>query len=193
MNDYRKMSADIPSWLNVEFFLKNLQNYYKNEKLKIQSFAVNPGTAKGVNYSSSIYRVTLQLLDGHTVNGMDIIVKTILTDKLGFDIISEFGVYDKEIEFYERIAPQIKIIYKQLEDSNQLLPETFGICKLNKAMLFENLTLKGYGLSSVKCGFDMVETKMALKKVATLHACCAVLQEHQPNIFDNFQHGKYSI
>lgn len=120
-------------------------------------------------------------------------MKTSLPGDFAFDALSACNVYDKEIEFYGIIAPQIIAKYRQLNEPNQLLPETYGVCNTNKAMLFEDLSLKGYGLSTVRRGFNMVETKFILRKAAALHAINAVLQQNQPDIFKNFKHGMNSI
>lgn len=58
------------------------------------------------------------------------------------------------------------------------------------AILFEDLTLKGYRIASVHRGFNLEEAKLVLKKAALLHAVHAVLQEEYPNIFENFKYGK---
>lgn len=99
------------------------------------------------------------------------------------------NVYQKEIEFYEIIAPAIRKLLQKANQNDQLLAETFSVSKANDAMLFEDLTLKGYGISSVKRGFNKCETQIILSKMASLHAACTVLHEQNPNIFANFQHG----
>lgn len=37
----------------------------------------------------------------------------------------------------------------------------------------------------------MEEAQLIVSKTATFHAVCAVLQEQNPNIFDNFEHGNF--
>lgn len=120
---------------------------------------------------------------------MSVIIKTSLPGDFAFDALSACNVYNKEIEFYGQIAPQIIAKYRQLNEPNQLLPDTYGVCDTNKAMLFEDLSVKGYRLSSVQRGFNMAETKFILRKAAALHAINAVLQQNQPDIFKNFKHG----
>lgn len=182
----------VPEWLNNAFLLKHLRNYYDDEKLTIQHFQVNSATAKGENYASSIYRVTIELTDGHqNTKSLNLILKTALAGEFAFDTLSQYNVYDKEIDFYKRIAPQIKNLAKKLNESDQLLPETFGVCEVNKTILFEDLTLKGYRLTPVHRGFDIESAKAVLKKTAILHACNAFLQQEQPDIFANFKHGNY--
>lgn len=123
---------------------------------------------------------------------LNIIVKTSLQGDLAFDILTSCNVYEKEIEFYEVIAQAVRKLLQKANDNDQILAETFSVSKKNNAMLFEDLTLKGYRISSVKRGFDKTETQMILSKIAKLHAAGAVLQEQNPNMFANFKHGEYT-
>lgn len=51
--------AEAPSWLNERFLEKNLQKYYNNEKISVTNIDVRPAAAKGDNYCSHIYRVSI--------------------------------------------------------------------------------------------------------------------------------------
>lgn len=98
-------------------------------------------------------------------------------------------VFDKEGEVYSRILPKIKIQLDRLNESAKLLPDLIGVCA-NKALLIEDLSVKGYTISSKFIGLNLPDAKEVLRKAAIFHATCAVLQENEPNIFENFKHGK---
>ena len=100
------------------------------------------------------------------------------------------GFYRKEIEFYSKIAPKINEKLKKLNEVDQFVAEPYGVCSANDAILFEDLSLKGYRIASVHRGFNLEEARLVLKKAALLHAVHAVLQEEYPNIFENFKYGK---
>lgn len=104
--------------------------------------------------------------------------------------MNQTGFYRKEIEFYSKIAPKIKEKLKKLNEIVQFMAEPYGVCNANDAILFEDLSLKGYRIASVHRGFDLEEAKLILKKAALLHAVHAVLQEENPNIFENFKYGE---
>lgn len=53
-----------PEWMDKLFVHKCLQNYFVDKKITIHSFDVKPGTSKGDNYASYIYRVTVLFTDG---------------------------------------------------------------------------------------------------------------------------------
>lgn len=184
---------DIPKWLDQNFLLKHLRKYFSDPKLSIRCFSIKLATAKGENYASSIYRVSVQMLNGQkNIRNLNVIIKTALAGVFAFDTLSECDVYDKEIDFYKRIAPQIRTLLQQLNENRQLLAESYGICVTNKVILFEDLTIKGYCLSPIQRGVDLSIAKMILQKAATLHACGAILQYKQPDFYANFKHGLIS-
>lgn len=117
------------------------------------------------------------------------IIKTALTAGFASECLLAHNVYDKEIEFYGKIVPQINCLLHKLNDSDDLVAETIGVCTLNKAMLFEDLTMKGYRMAAIQNGFNVTEAKIILQKLAKFHACCSVLQATQPQIFANYKHG----
>lgn len=119
----------------------------------------------------------------------NMIVKAALSSGLAFETLSAHNVYNKEIEFYSVIVPHIQRLLKQLNEPNELIAETFGVCKFNKLMLFDDLTQKDYGMKSIQKGFNIAEAKEILKKSAIFHAICAVIQQEEPNIFANFKYG----
>lgn len=121
---------------------------------------------------------------------LNIIIKTAVPGEFAFEALAANDIYNKEIEFYSKIAPKINQALKKLNEPAQLVPEPYGVCNENNAILFEDLCSKGYGILSVHQGLNFEEAKVVLKKAATLHAIHAVLQEQDPNIFENFKYGK---
>lgn len=117
------------------------------------------------------------------------VVKAALTSGVALESLLAHNVYDKEIEFYGEIAPKINKMLKKLNEPNILVAESFGVCKDDKVMLFDDLTLKGYCLPSIKRGLNIAEAKAILKRYATFHATSAVLQENEPECFANYKHG----
>lgn len=83
---------------------------------------------------------------------MSVIVKTSLQGDFAFDTLSAMNVYEKEIEFYDKIAPLIRKTLHDASISEQLLAETYGVNTTNNAMLFEDLLVKGYRLVPIKQG-----------------------------------------
>lgn len=97
---------------------------------------------------------------------------------------------DKEIEFYRKIVPAIQSLLRELNEDDKVVPRVHGICALNSAILLEDMTSHGYKIVPVQHGYNLEETKAILKKMASIHAAGAVLQEREPDIFENFHEGK---
>lgn len=119
------------------------------------------------------------------------ILKTSLTAGFAHECLLAHNVYDKEIEFYGKIVPQINRLLCKLGDSDDLVAETIGVCDVNKAMLFEDLTMKGFRMASIQRGFSVADAKIILRKLAKFHACGSTLQANQPEIFANYKHGQW--
>lgn len=121
---------------------------------------------------------------------LSMVIKSAVTGEVAFEAMSENNVYHKEIEFYNNIAPKILQALTHLNEPRRLIAKPYGVCNLNSAILFEDLTLSAYRISSVYRGFNFDEAKLVLEKAATFHAINAVLQEQHPNIFDQFPYGE---
>lgn len=104
---------------------------------------------------------------------------------------AQFDVFNKEVEFYEEIAPKINQKLKVLGQP-RLFAEMIGMSKSKKVMILEDLSGKGYRVLPVKDGYNFEETKALLKRIALFHATCAVLQEEKSDIFTTFKYGHIS-
>lgn len=118
---------------------------------------------------------------------MKIIIKTAISGEFGSQ---SFELTKKEIELYHKIGPKINAALRKLNETGQLIAEVYGVCHENSAILFEDLKANEYCLYSQSRGFNFDEAKIVMKKVAEFHAITAVLQQEQPNIFENFTTGR---
>lgn len=99
-------------------------------------------------------------------------------------------IYDKEMEMYEKILPKMQSLLQQLHDKKKMFAKTIYVNNLNKAVVLEDLSLKGYSVRTGKDGYDIYHIKMILSKLAKFHGMSAVLQKQYPDIFQNFKHGR---
>lgn len=183
-----------PEWLNADFIESYLKNYFNNDQIKVAGLKIQPAAAPGENFVSNMYRVQVNYTkqaDDSTASSLSVIVKSALTGEAAVGPLKAFNVYKKEIEFYGKIAPQIKQLLIKLNESDQLIADAYGVCSTNDAMIFEDLKVKSYRTSSIHRGFNFDEAKIVLKKAAAFHAINAVLQQQQPNIFELFNFGAF--
>lgn len=58
MSDNRvEDSLEVPKWLDNSFLQNVICKFCKNDSIKIESFVIEPVTARGENYASILYRV----------------------------------------------------------------------------------------------------------------------------------------
>lgn len=189
-------SIHIPNWLNGDFFALHLKQYFKDQQLQNFRFEVRSAGADDANYySCSMYRVhvTFCRQSEKNVSHLGVILKIPVSNETAFAVLAANNVYKKEIEFYNQIVPKINAALEQLNETKELFAKSFGSCLINDALLLEDLTVKSYCISSVYRGFNFDEAKIVLKKLASFHAINAVLQQNQPDIFENFKHGSYRM
>lgn len=111
-----------------------------------------------------------------------------VSDEFLQNVFAQFDIYDKEIEFYGEIAPKISQKLSKIGEL-ELFAESFGVCRMRNILILEDLSANGYQVLPMKQGFNFDESSLILKRLATFHAICAVLQEETPDIFANFKYG----
>lgn len=119
-------------------------------------------------------------------------IKVPISDEVALGALTEFDIYNREIDFYADIAPKICQKVRNLNEP-QILAEPFGVCKDKKIMIIEDLGAKGYGILPIQRGYNIPEAKAILNRLALFHAVYAVLEEEQPGIFANFKNGNCSL
>ena len=177
-------------WLNTDFMAFHLKNYFNDEKLQIVQFEVRPATEDG--FASSMFRVSVSFTrqsESNVASDINLIVKIPVSDEIVRTAISTNNVYEKEIKFYSQIAPKIYAALDQLNETKPVIARCYGVCSTNDALFLEDMAIKSYCISSACRGFNFDETKSVLQKLASFHAVNAVLQQNQPNIFENFKYG----
>lgn len=183
-----------PEWLTADFIESYLKNYFNNKQIKVSGIEIQPAAAPGENFVSNMYRVQVNYTkqtDDDSTSSLSVIVKSALTGEAAVGSLKAFNVYKKEIEFYGEIAPKIKQLLTKLNETDQLIADSYGVCSTNDVMIFEDLKVKSYRTSSIHRGFDFDEAKIVLKKAAAFHAINAILQQQQPNIFELFNFGAF--
>lgn len=93
------------------------------------------------------------------------------------------------MEFYREIAPKLTSILSEINETEAIVPQVYGICETNNVILFEDMTAIGYKIDSIHRGYNVEQFKKILKKIALFHAAGAVLQERHPDIYKNFEEG----
>ncbi|XP_055308988.1 uncharacterized protein LOC129572899 [Sitodiplosis mosellana] len=192
-----EIKALTPEWLTKEFLKEHFRNYYKNPELEIIKFEAKHVSANGESFLSSMYRVKVKFTNSLEDSNdkqesiAHLIIKVAFSDEDALDVELQQNMYDKEIEFYGTIAPQINKKLQELGEP-QLVAECFGVCKTRRIIILEDLAVKSYETQSIQRGYNIQEAKVILKRLATFHAICAALQDEQSDIFANIKSGHFT-
>uniref|UniRef100_A0A1Q3FKR9 Putative ecdysteroid kinase n=1 Tax=Culex tarsalis TaxID=7177 RepID=A0A1Q3FKR9_CULTA len=185
-------SDDIPDWLNSGYFEQLLRKKKEDSSIRVQSLDVKYAIPRGENFVSVIYRVQVvfETKDEKLVN-RSYIVKGISTSEFTVKKLGEGGynVYEKEMDVYERIIPELSRLAKSLGERSELYPSTLTIDRDNNVIIFDDLKRKGFVMGDRKVGLNRIELEMSFKLMAMMHASSLKLAEMQPTIFDGYSTG----
>lgn len=184
---------ETPEWLNQSFLINKLQATFHDKNIFVKNFTVK--SKEGEGYCSVIHRVGVQFTE-EPKNGssekidrnLGLLIKTSVSSGTKYDQLVSYDIYDKEIEFYDEIAPKIIGLLRKLGGNDQLLPTVYGVSKEHTAMILEDMVASGYQIKKDLNDFD--EATIIFEKIAKVYAASAVLQEQEPDVFKNFKHGK---
>lgn len=98
-------------------------------------------------------------------------------------------VYDKELEMYEQILPRLTTMLRKHDIVEDIFARTINVSYSKKAIVFEDLSLKGYRMPNKTGGLDEIHAKMLLRKLAIYHAAAAQLGQTDRSAYKNFQFG----
>lgn len=186
-------SADSLKWVDEKCVQKCVQNCHPSEVIIIHNYEIESATKKGDNYTSYLYRVTVSYSfdrNDHPSTMRMIMKLPVHENHPSANIFAQMQFYEKEMEMYDRILPRINSLLNEFNYMKKISARTYFVSTENKVMVFEDLKDSGYQLDTLKNGFDMIHTKLVLSQLAKFHAAAAVLQEKEPDIFQNFEHGK---
>lgn len=106
-------------WLNEALFEKILQRERANGKIRVINFTVKSALGKGENYTSQMLRVRVNYRDGLGTKSAAFIVKATLTNGV-HDVVAELGLFEKEIENYEKVLPAVAELLRSVGDKTVL-------------------------------------------------------------------------
>lgn len=184
--------GDIPDWLNSGYFEQLLRKSREDSNIKVHTLDVKYAIPRGENFVSVIYRVQVvfDTKDQSTVN-RSYIVKGISSSEFTVKKLGEDGynVYEKEMDVYERIIPELNRLARSLGERSELYPSTLTIDRDNDVIIFDDLSRKGFVMGDRTVGMDKIHLEMSFKIMAMMHASSLKLVEMQPTIFDGYSTG----
>ncbi|XP_017124146.1 uncharacterized protein LOC108144026 [Drosophila elegans] len=184
-----------PVWLDEPYLERLLKDLKKDPDLRITDLEIKPATAKGDNYASVMTRVkVLYLKSGAKTPEIEyyIVKTTYENDAFASGIFSEYQVSTTEMRMYDKILPQLTSLIGKTRQPEKLFAKTIYVDYEHEAIIFEDLAVAKYILADRLIGFDLEHTRLGLRKLAKMHAAAAVLNERQPGVLTQFDHGIFN-
>lgn len=190
-------SIEAPSFLKEKYFEAILQQFNGDDSLKVHSISIGPCGAIGDAFASTMYRVKIcatQAKHEKTRRG-SYIVKMLPTLQLARDKLAGIGGYDvheKEMDIFQNIFPRFSKILRSLAKDKNVFPKAIAVDRVRGVIVLEDLADKKFIMADRKVGLDENHLKLALEKLAALHAASMVLIEQKPKLFVKYDVGMFS-
>lgn len=182
-----------PEWLNAGYFGKILASHYKNTSIKTEKIKVEPcGAADG--FLSTLYRVHVDYKMNSGDHSKSFVVKTMSNEEMAIEKVGANGydVQNKEMMFFEVIAPQIEKILRKIDDDDHVIPKAVLVDRKHEAIIFEDLQAFNFIMADRTNGMDESHFDISLDKLAKFHAASLIIHEKHPRAFDSFDCGMFS-
>ncbi|XP_055687490.1 uncharacterized protein LOC129792447 [Lutzomyia longipalpis] len=194
--DVKSSVNSVPQWLSKEYIQKVLREYKNDNSLIVKSSeCVQVGGNRGEQFPGLMWRfnVNYETKASHTVTKGTYIVKGSLDKKSAeWKIFSHLGLFQREMEFNEKIQKEMAKILSNIGDNSQIFPVAIAFDPDREAIVFQDLVPRGYKNVDKKTGLDLVHAEMVLSKLARMHAASVVLYQSEPEIADKFSVGLLS-
>nr|BAN20614.1 conserved hypothetical protein [Riptortus pedestris] len=137
--------------------------------------------AKGNNYVSDIYRLSLKLVNhSGEIENRSLMYKIIpnVEDDTKLPEIRELHVFDNEIKMYSEVLPAMeRLLLEKDPTAEPLWPRLVGFKRNYEGLLIEDISTQGYKMEDRTKGLDFEYICIALQALARFHALAAVLIE----------------
>ncbi|XP_034934193.1 uncharacterized protein [Chelonus insularis] len=158
----------------------------KNEPdVEIISLDEEPGSKRGDNYTSMLYRLRVNGRKRLKINewipwDTSLIYKVLPESKARRDAYKSELLFRNEVAFYNRVWPALNELQKKKKVFN-------GIVKVYMAksnlIIMEDLKRKGYVMADRRKGLELNRLKLVLKALAGFHALSLALRELRSEVF----------
>ncbi|XP_055695949.1 uncharacterized protein LOC129797409 [Lutzomyia longipalpis] len=176
---FNKDELTPPDFLNEEYFLNILRGVENDKALTITKFEMVPGTKPGDHFASIMFKAIVSYTSrGKVVSGRSLVVKTMPVEEgLKKEMFTEMPIFDREIDMYTKILPEMKRLMESIGDHEELAPRLLFHSTDPFVLIFEDITKFGYEMHAGFLDFDNT-VKVALK-LAKFHALSFYMNDNK--------------
>ncbi|KAF7995315.1 hypothetical protein HCN44_006422 [Aphidius gifuensis] len=165
------------------------------EKIEIIGIDEEPGSGRGDNYTSMLYRLGIngrKCCDGKWIPWhTSIIYKVLPESKARREAFKSELLFRNEVAFYNHVWPVLEKLQNINNNNNNNNNNNIifnGIPKIYVAksdlIVMEDLREKGYIMADRRKGLELDKLKLVLKALAGFHALSLTLADTRPDIFN---------
>uniref|UniRef100_A0A182QLU8 CHK kinase-like domain-containing protein n=1 Tax=Anopheles farauti TaxID=69004 RepID=A0A182QLU8_9DIPT len=181
-------SAEAPDWLNEQYVEHMLRCALKDASVKVRQLDICYAVPKGNNYASIIFRIRVTY---HSKQQYEttrtFIVKGMITQGIAGEKLRTYDVQRKEMDVYQFVIPELKQMMKSVGEHSELFPTALAVDRKREVIVFKDLAPDGFRMVDRTQGMDMVHLKMAINRMAKMHAGSLKLREKQPDVFNTYR------
>ncbi|XP_043490138.1 uncharacterized protein LOC122516416 [Polistes fuscatus] len=188
------MAEETPLWLSIEFLQNILRETKNDNSIRVIDVFSKPATAKGDNYSSDMYRVSVEFSskqdDREVMNKISFIVKVAPSaDTTQRKMIEQSKVFDTEISIMENLLKKMNDL---VGPAHILSAQIFYSKKEYPSFLvIEDLVPLGFRMADRQAGLDLPHCLCAMQGLARFHASNVAVCEKEPNLKTLYTRGIY--
>lgn len=188
--------AAAPEWLTHDYIKHALRVHYKDAKLNIVQFELNPALGPGENYGGVLTRVRVRFILAQQPEKellQYLIVKTSLDDdELSKELMAPYDIYNREMNIYEEVLPKLNELLKEIGEFEPLFPTAIFVDRKRMAIIFEDLGMANYVMADRIKRLDKDHAHLILRKLAKMHASSAVLNERNSGSLEKYDRGFFN-
>lgn len=159
-----------PKWMNHGFFTNVIRHHTSDRKATVSNFIIKPSLTVGENFTSAIFRVSIDYLTRENKKSLAVIVKRTPTSGIQADFIQNSPLFEIEMDMYNGPLIEIENLLRSVDDYSNIQPKL--IYQSNKpipVIVLEDLGAKCYTkITSQIDSFDA--TKKIFQRLAKFHA-----------------------
>ncbi|KDR14380.1 hypothetical protein L798_10414, partial [Zootermopsis nevadensis] len=169
-----------PVWLNKAFLESSLRAGY-DDTLSIGNYDIKTATAKGDNYTSTMYRVTVETTGNKTFS---VLIKYLLEAGKSGDMLRQSTAHLREATMLSVMLPKMTAL---LQDA---MPGKFFPRSRNDKeglLIMEDLSPLGFKMAKRQKGLDLSHCLLVMRKLGRFHATSVLIHQQDPDSMANFQ------
>ncbi|XP_076544195.1 uncharacterized protein LOC117603563 isoform X1 [Osmia lignaria lignaria] len=191
-----EMAVEVPPWLNIDYTKRILRLAEEDNTLQVTNIFTKAATDKGDNYTSDMFRVTVEFTRNERENKVaekkSIIFKLEpLEEGARRDLVSKIELFDTEISV---LTDTVKKMNHMLEPEERLSAKVYHVrMEPPLCLILEDLSVHGFRMADRQLGLDMDHALMALRGMARFHAASVALCEKEPKYKERYRKGLFSM